>query len=87
MRPRRRPESSAEAIATAAPPGGKAVMPDDPTSFTHAAFLSELELFEREFERFLTRPATPVEARRAGALETIRRLGAIGIRLRTQGVL
>lgn len=63
-------------------------MPDDePTSLTHAAFLIEREGFERDFERFLVSLATPADARRQEALETIRRLGAIGRRLRAQGVL
>lgn len=57
------------------------------TSLAHAAFIAERDFFERDFERFLTSLATPIEARRAEALETIRRLGAIGERLRAQGVL
>lgn len=58
----------------------------EPTSFMHEAFHRHRELFEAEFERFLT-SRTPVEARRKEAIETINRLGEIGSRLRNQGVL
>lgn len=75
-----------EGINTA--PEGQAVMPNsEPTSLAQEAFRGQREAFEREFEQFLTSLATPVEARRQEAIETIQRLGEIGGRLRKQGVL
>ena len=58
----------------------------DSVSLAQEAFRYERDLFERDFERFLT-SRTPVESRRSDAIETIRRLGAIGERLHAQGVL
>lgn len=60
---------------------------DDFTSFTHAAMVRECDQFEREFEWFLSRPSTPIEARQHVAGRTIERLLAIVERLRAQGVL
>jgi hypothetical protein len=60
---------------------------DQSTSFAEDLFRRDRERFEREFERFLTSLETPVEARRIRAIETINRLGEIGLRLHRQGVL
>lgn len=60
---------------------------DEPTSFQHASILADRDRFEERFEAFLVSLETPVEARRAVAIDTIRRLGAMGRRLRGQGIL
>lgn len=59
----------------------------EPRSLAQEAYRGQRDIAERDFERFLTNPATPIEARRQEAIETVRRLGAIGRRLRAQGAL
>lgn len=63
-------------------------MPDDEsTSLAQEMFRGQLDIFERELERFLTSSSTPVDARRAEAGRVMERLLAIVERLRAQGVL